>query len=410
MARHQELSQWTECVSTNMPHLSKPQATVLALWSFGIACTRSCGRGTVATFLALLLGQKLANLEQRLYEWCLDAPDKAGANRTDLAVTRCFVPLLAWIVRLWTTSQIALTIDATTLSDQFVVLAICVVYRGCAIPVAWTILPAGHKRAWRREWLRMLRQLRVAIPPDWTVLVLADRGLYARWLFRRIVRLHWHPFLRINQGGKFRPHGQAQFVWPRELVGTIGQRWRGHGTAFASTNCRLDCTLVAWWGDGHAEPWFVLTDLAPDGCDAQWYALRGWCEQCFKCGKRGGWQWQQTQMADPARAARLWLAMAVATLWMISVGSDLELGQTPGADGSDLPVDLPDVTLILGRRAARPRRIRLFRLGWIWLLVQLIHGQPLPVPRRLVPEPWPAIPERLDLSVQHQKALSYAYM
>jgi hypothetical protein len=411
MARHEELSQWTECVSTNMPHLSKPQATVLALWSFGIACTRSCGRGTVATFLALLLGQKVANLEQRLYEWCLSAPDKAGRKRTDLEVTTCFVPLLAWIVRLWTTSQIALTIDATSLSDQFVVLAICVVYRGCAIPVAWTILPAQKKRAWRREWLRMLRQLRVAIPPDWTVLVLADRGLYARWLFRRIVRLHWHPFLRINQGGKFRPHGQAQFVWPRDLVGTIGQRWRGHGTAFASADCRLECTLVAWWGDGHAEPWFVLTDLAADGCDAQWYALRGWCEQCFKCGKRGGWQWQQTQMADPARAARLWLAMAVATLWMISVGSDLELAQTPEADGRDLAVELPDVTGMLGSRvSARPRRIRLFRLGWLWLLVQLIHGQPLPVPRRLVPEPWPDIPERLDLSVQHQKALSYAYM
>jgi hypothetical protein len=55
-------------VSTNLPHLSKPQAAVLALWSFGIALTRSCGRSIVATFLALLLNQKVATLEQRLYE------------------------------------------------------------------------------------------------------------------------------------------------------------------------------------------------------------------------------------------------------------------------------------------------------------------------------------------------------
>jgi hypothetical protein len=295
MARHDGLSQWTDCVSTNMPHLTKPQATVLALWSFGIACTRSCGRSTVATFLALLLHQKVANIEQRLYEWCLDAKDKAGGKRTALEVTTCFVPLLGWIVSLWAGTQIALSIDATSLGDRFVVLAICVVYRGCAIPVAWTILPAQKKRAWRREWLRMLRLLRPAIPAEWTVLVLADRGLYARWLFRRIVRVGWHPFLRINQGCKFRRHGQAQFVWLRDLVGQIGQRWRGHGTAFASADCHLDCTLIAWWGDGHAEPWFVLTDLAPDGCDAQWYALRSWCEQSFKCGKRGGWQWQQTR-------------------------------------------------------------------------------------------------------------------
>src|SRR3954471_4484054 len=121
MARHDRLSQWTDCVSTNMPHLTKPQATVLALWSFGMACTRSCGRSTVATFLALLLGQKLANLEQQLYEWCLDAKDKAGSKRTALDVSICFVPLLRWIVRLWSSEQIALRLDASSLGDRFVV-------------------------------------------------------------------------------------------------------------------------------------------------------------------------------------------------------------------------------------------------------------------------------------------------
>src|SRR5439155_242616 len=90
---------------------------------------------------------------------------------------------------------------------SFGVLAVSVVYRGCAIPVAWVILPAGAKRAWRREWLRLLRRLRPAIPPGWTVIVLADRGLYAPWLFRRLTRLGWHPFLRINTGGSFRPTG-----------------------------------------------------------------------------------------------------------------------------------------------------------------------------------------------------------
>ena len=38
-----------------------------------------------------------------------------------------------------------------------------------------------------------------------TVIVLADRGLYARWLFCRIRRLGWHSFLRVNAQGTFRP-------------------------------------------------------------------------------------------------------------------------------------------------------------------------------------------------------------
>jgi hypothetical protein len=121
-----------------------------------------------------------------------------------------------------------------------------------------------------------------------------------------------------------------------------------------------------------------LTDLPPDGCDAQWYALRSWCEQGFKCTKRGGWQWQQTQLRDPARVARL--ALAVATLWVISVGSDLELGPAPAA------VELPDLRPILGVGVpTQPRQTRLFRLGWWWLLVQGLRGRAVPLPARLAP-------------------------
>lgn len=86
MTYHNGLSTWITCVSTNMPHLTKPQATLLALWSFGIAITPTCSRRTVATFLVLLLEQQVDHIEQQLSEWCLDAPDKAGRKRTALDV------------------------------------------------------------------------------------------------------------------------------------------------------------------------------------------------------------------------------------------------------------------------------------------------------------------------------------
>jgi hypothetical protein len=78
------------------------------------------------------------------------------------------------------------------LGDLFVVRAIRVVERGCVSPVAGTIRPAGKKHTGRREWLRMLRLLRPAIPAGWTVLVRADRGRDARRMFRRIVRRKGH--------------------------------------------------------------------------------------------------------------------------------------------------------------------------------------------------------------------------
>jgi hypothetical protein len=58
----------------------------------------------------------------------------------------------------WQGTQAALPLDATTLGTRFIVLAISGVSRGCAIPVAWAILPANVPPARRREWLCMLRQ------------------------------------------------------------------------------------------------------------------------------------------------------------------------------------------------------------------------------------------------------------
>jgi hypothetical protein len=95
MSRPEGLSVWTEMVSGHMPHLTKPQAVGLAMWSYGIALTRTCGRRTVALFLALLLKQKDGSIEQRLREWCYAAQDKQGAKRQELDVTGSLCPCWA---------------------------------------------------------------------------------------------------------------------------------------------------------------------------------------------------------------------------------------------------------------------------------------------------------------------------
>jgi hypothetical protein len=46
------------------------------------------------------------------------------------------VQWLAWLLDGWSGQQMAIAMDATSLGDRFAVLAISVVYRGCAAPVA----------------------------------------------------------------------------------------------------------------------------------------------------------------------------------------------------------------------------------------------------------------------------------
>jgi len=388
MSCHPRVTEWTMTIQAHMPHLSKPQATVLALWSLGMVLARSCALTAVSAFLATWLGRKENTVRQQLREFCYEATAKRGMDRCALRVETCFVPLLAWVVSWWQGTQLALALDATTLGTRFVVLVISVVYRGCAIPVAWVVLSATEKHAWRREWLRMLRQLRPAIPKGWTVIVLADRGLYARWLFRRITRLGWHPFLRINTGGTFRPKGHVRGVPLQTLVPEPGTSWQGTGIAFKGRHRQLHCTLLACWEAGYKDPWLILTDLPPEASSAGWYGLRAWIEQGFKITKRAGWQWHRTHMTKPERAARLWLAVAVATLWLLSVGGE--------ADETIPASTVPDILALVPtprrmRRATRVRLVSVFRQGWIRILVALLNQAPLPI-GRFIPEPWPAVP------------------
>jgi hypothetical protein len=155
-------------------------------------------------------------------------------------------------------------------------------------------------------------------------MVLADRGLYAKGLFQAISALGWHPLLGVNSQGTFRPQGGYHGVPFTPRVPAVGRRWAGQGTAFQGQHTRLECTVLACGDAGHEEAWLMLTDLPSHAAEACGYGWRAWIEQGFKRIKRGGWQWQYTRLEDPARAERLWLALALATGWLLSVGGEAE--------------------------------------------------------------------------------------
>lgn len=390
MSHSQPLLQWMETVSTAFPNLSRPQAKVLAYWSYGMVLAKSCGIILVCAALALQLGCKEASLVQRLREWCYGAKDKHGSKRRELDVSSCFAPLLGWILAWWPADEprLALALDATTLKKRFTVLCISVVYRGCAIPVAWKIVEAEEKGSWQPHWMGLLTHIHEVVPPEWMVIVMSDRGLYAPWLYSKIVSLGWHPFMRINKQGNFRPRGEGKFRSLATAAPEVGSAWCGKVDCFSGEISRLQCTLLARWDQGYEEVWLIVTDLVPAQATAVWYGMRSWIEGGFKDTKRGGWGWHQTKMVDPERAERLWLAIAVATLWVVSVGGEVD---------ATLPVSsleaLPQ-THVARRSATRrshPRMLSCFARGIITIVGRLIHGDGL-VLGRFVPEPWPTMP------------------
>src|SRR5712692_7516953 len=211
--------------------------------------------------------------------------------------------------------------------------------------------------------------------------------------------------LFADQGGRdLSAPGPQPLPASAELYAAAGHPLAGgRGTAFVSCPCRLDCTRLACWEEGDKEPWFILTDLPPETSAACWYGLRAWIEQGFTTTKRGGWQWQRTRLTAPERAARRWLAVAVATVWLLSVGG--------AADQRIPPRTLLDLTAVLGqarhqRRATRLRLVSVFRQGWLAIVVALLNQRRLPL-GCFMPEPWPSAEARgIQRGVIHEVPLA----
>jgi hypothetical protein len=306
----QAYQEWLRVVSKKMSHLSKPQAVVLSMWSFAIAMTHCCGLSTVSVFLGQLLEQPENNIREQLRQWYREGGEQYGRKRSQLEVSKSFVPLLRWILSWWKEDEqsLVLAADASTLGQRFTLLVISVVYRGCGIPVAWKIVEATEKGSWKPHWLKLLHNLEDGVPRHWLVIVTTDRGLYAKWFYEAIQQIGWHPLMRINHQGYYQLDRHQSFL---PLSGLITQE----------------------------------------------------------------------------RAERLWLAIAVATLWLVSVGgkaeTDLPVSSLPSLSELDTERDREYSTknsIEPSLKISSPIRVlSCFRRGFLTILASVIRGMPLPI-------------------------------
>ena len=312
-----------------LPRLSPSQANVLGEMAYAMLMVDSCGMTRMCSFLSELLDQPVNTLRQRYREMYYEKEAKAGVKkrglkRREIVVEEHFADLLRGVLRDWQGPKIlVLALDGSTLSTRFDVLSISVVTRGCGIRVAWTILPGHQAGEWRAHWERLLERLAEAVPAEWSVLVMADRGLYAPWLFEAICANGWHPFLRVKKGMTFQAEGEESFQPIGERVKRPAGQWRGRGV-LSETGVRLQATLLVRWEVGYEEPICVVTDLAVAQGQAAWYQMRFWIEDEYKDGKRGWFHWEHSKMKEPGRASRLWLVLGIVLQKAILVGSELE--------------------------------------------------------------------------------------
>jgi hypothetical protein len=370
MSYQKGLSQWQQLLSSQLPQLSRPQVRILACWSYALGVVQQVGITRISYWLTFALGGRPGTWRQSLREWCYDASEKKGKQRQELDISICFAPLLAWILAWWEVGQerrLMLALDGTTLGSRFQILTISVLYRQCAIPVAWQVRGSREQGAWEPIWEGLLSLLKPAVPADWQVLVSCDRGISGASLFRHIVGLGWHPFLRLKQIGKVRVQGRDDYQPMKEVVAQQGIGWCGKVMCYVGV--QLAATMLTGQGNKQKEVWIVISDLEPDEAMLGWYQMRFWIECGFADLKSQGWRWQHSKIVHAHRMQRYILVMAVSTLWQISQAPDAEEA-IPPTHLERLPEKHPARKVATGRKP--PRELSCLSLGNLWMLFMAI--------------------------------------
>lgn len=365
MSQQRQFYQWWQEVARHFPEFSKPQALVLSAFSFGLAVTKKCTLNIAAGGVAFL--GKLDTVERRFQRFLANdrVSWKAGAQA-----------FRKWVFSsLREDTSVVLLVDETSLKDRLKVMAVSLAYRGRAIPLAWRCY---HQDKWPMGQVdlitTLLHEVAASVPPGVSVVVQADRGIgNSPDLLRAIADLGWYYLVRVGRQVRLVLEDGSEVPFEQQAPKPKAH-WQGAVWAFKKAGW-LSCWAHAWWKKGQREPWLLLTNL-PEA-RGKWYGQRMWEELAFRDFKSTGWEWERSRIWTPERADRLWLVMAVAYAWVLSMGT--------------LVVRTPDLRPQFTR--GRTWRWNVFRLGLRYFEFFLARQQRIAVTWYFLPQGPPLIPK-----------------
>lgn len=104
--------------------------------------------------------------------------------------------------------------------------------------------------------------------------------------------------------------------------------------------------------------------------------------------------WHRTKITNPKRAERHWLAIAIATLWQVSAGPEVD-ANLPPSSLDELP--LTHIARRNLKNSCLHRCLSCFRRGFLVIKAAVLKHLPLPI-GGFFPEPWPTLTPQLRVS------------
>jgi len=304
-----------------------------------------------------------ASKERQIARWLHNPKIKPAVVYRDL-VTAALLP--------WAEETALLALDSSVLWEKYVIVRISLIYRGRALPLAWSVLEQGSASVSFVNYAPILEEASRLLPRACQVILLADRGFVDVDLMQRAVRLGWHFTIRAKSSlwvyRAFKPRCKMNALRPPKgevrLLHTVQVTARRFGPVhLALAHVRTP--------HGH-EQWALISDRPTSRDTLDEYGLRFDIEENFLDDKSAGFQLEASELRDADALARLCLVLAVATLYLTSIGT---------------------AVVTLKRRrwvdAHWQRGLSYLQIGWRYLLRALVRGEPFLTCFWLDPDPDP---------------------
>ncbi len=237
-----------------------------------------------------------------------------------------------------TGQRVQLILDRVLLRDQHNILVISVGFRRRSIPLAWRALPHRGSSG-VTDHQEMIETAAALLPPGVRISVHGDSEFRSQTLFQWCRDQGYDAMLGIDgrtwvyDSPDPAATGQAlvQRVTPLPKQTERGRK-RTHrpspvtymSQVYVVQNVRTGpVTIIAWWErdtDGTIVLHAVMTNLPATARTKAYGTRRMWIETVFRDWQSGGFHLDQCGIPDTDRVVRLLLVLAIAYLWLVSLG------------------------------------------------------------------------------------------
>ncbi len=230
-----------------------------------------------------------------------------------------FLPFVeALLTSLAALRPLVLVMDGSEVARGCLALVISVLYGRRALPIAWVVVQGSKGHFPADTHIHLLRQVTALLPLDTPVTFLGDGEFDSVELQQALDACGWAYVCRTAKNTQVEVDG----TWRRldEIDVQLGRRKMWRQVRFTAS-AYGPVQVIGWWGSGHDEPLYLVTNLTDRDEACRRYEKRAHIETFFSDQKSRGFQLDRSHLDDPERVNRLLIAACLAYLWLIYLGT-----------------------------------------------------------------------------------------